>query len=72
MRRSLKISEYDYEIIHRPGKKHLNVDALSKNLSKMSNFVMKTQELRPIIDLDTSRIAKKMTQSVNKLKRKKL
>jgi hypothetical protein len=29
----LKLAEYDFEILHRPGKKHVNADVLSRHVS---------------------------------------
>jgi hypothetical protein len=29
----LKLSEYDFQIIHKPGKKHVNADVLSRHIA---------------------------------------
>jgi transposase InsO family protein len=35
LRWELKLGEYDYEVTHKPGKKHLNADALSRKIRKV-------------------------------------
>jgi hypothetical protein len=34
----LKLSEYEFEIIHKPGKKHVNVDVLSQHIATVHSF----------------------------------
>jgi hypothetical protein len=33
----LKLSEYEFEIIHKPGKKHINADVLSRHIATVQS-----------------------------------
>jgi hypothetical protein len=33
----LKLSEYEFEIIHKPGKQHINADVLSRHISAVNS-----------------------------------
>lgn len=43
LRWTLKLGEYDYEVTHKPGKKHLNADALSRKVRQVN--ISRDQEI---------------------------
>ena len=56
MRWSLKLSEYDFDIIHKPGRLHLDADALSRLPSALEVHVNAMQTSTPeSLNLDTIR-----------------
>lgn len=59
---ALKLAQYNYTVVHKPGKLHLNVDALSR-------IVLKTAvNLVPVIDLDTIRAEQQKDKECQRLK----
>jgi transposase InsO family protein len=39
----LKLAQYEFEIIHKPGKKHVNADVLSRHIAILHSFPEKTE-----------------------------
>lgn len=59
---ALKLQQYNYTVVHKPGTKHLNADALSRVVYR--NKV----DLHPTIDLDSLRDEQKQDQECQSLK----
>lgn len=51
MRWALRLSEFDYVVEHKPGKKHINVGSLCRHVA----IVSKVPSHLPVIDLDVIR-----------------
>lgn len=60
---ALKLAQYNYTVIHKPGKQHLNVDALSRVVYKTNT------ELLPVIDLDVIRDEQRKDVQCQQLKK---
>uniref|UniRef100_A0A1B6LP54 RNA-directed DNA polymerase n=1 Tax=Graphocephala atropunctata TaxID=36148 RepID=A0A1B6LP54_9HEMI len=59
---ALKLQQYNYTVVHKPGKNHLNADSLSRAVLKVS------KETLPVIDLDTLRQEQRIDGECQKLK----
>lgn len=59
---ALKLQQYNYTVVHKPGKKHLNADALSRAVLKLN------QEVLPVMDLDAIRQEQRIDEECQKLK----
>jgi transposase InsO family protein len=51
----LKLSEYEFEIEHKPGKKHSNADCLSRYVGSMKPEVVEREETKDLTDVGLTR-----------------
>ena len=43
---ALRLSEFDYEVLHKPGKKHSNANALSRHVNIIATPLLSKQEVK--------------------------
>lgn len=63
---ALKLQQYNYTVVHKPGSKHVNVDALSRAVLKLN------AELLPVMDLDALRLEQRKDEECQKFKAYKM